>query len=169
MIAVDVSLLAHAVNRGGPGHGRAAAALEGLVNGDAPWALPWPVVDDFLAFVTHPHRVARVLTARDAWGFVAEVGSSSSVRWLAPGERHGAALAEVLELAAIAGPPPPGFALAVILREHGVRELLTTDRAMRRFRFLDLIDPIHGEAWTPATHPARRYRRLRRPASRNGG
>lgn len=163
MIAVDASLLVHAVNRGGPGHGRAAAVLEGLVNGETAWVLPWPAVDDFLAFVTHPHRVARVLTARHAWAFAAEVGSSPSVRWLAPGERHGAALAEVLELAAITGPPPPGFALAVVLREHGVRELLTTDRGMRRFPFLDLVDPIHGEPWTPNTPPIRRYRRLAPP------
>jgi hypothetical protein len=31
---------------------------------------------------------------------------------------------------------------------------------MRRFPFLDLIDPIHGEPWTPGAPPSRRYRRL---------
>ena len=160
MIAVDTSLLALAINRHVPDHGRAAHVLEGLVNGDAPWALPWPAVEEFLATVTHPHRVARVLAPRDAWGFVEELGTSPAVRWLGAGERHGAALAEVLELAGVTGPPPPGFALAVVLREHGVRQLLTLDRAMRRYSFLEPIDPLHGENWTPGTAPRRRYRRL---------
>jgi len=31
---------------------------------------------------------------------------------------------------------------------------------MRRFRFLEVRDPVHGEPWTPAEKPARRYRTL---------
>jgi predicted nucleic acid-binding protein len=159
VIAVDTSLLAFAVNRYAPGHGRATAVLERLMNGDTPWALPWTVVEEFLGFVTHPHRVSRVLAARDAWAFVTELGAGPAVRWLAPGERHAAALAELLEQAPAGGPPPPGFALAVLMREHGVRVLLTADRGMRRYRFLEIVDPLHGEPWTPATPPTRRYRR----------
>ena len=68
MIAIDTSLLAYAINRYAPEHGRAAAALEALASGDTPWGVPWPVVHEFLGLVTHPHRVARVLRARDAWG-----------------------------------------------------------------------------------------------------
>jgi len=165
VIAVDTSLLAFAVNRYAPEHGRATAALERLMNGDTPWALPWPVVDEFLGYVTHPHRVARVLAVRDAWTFVTELGSGPAVRWLAPGERQAAALAELLDLAPAAGPPPPGFALAVLLREHGVRVLLTTDRGMRRYPFLEIVDPVHGEPWTPATPPERRYRRRVTPSA----
>ena len=165
MIAVDTSVLAFAVNRYAPEHARATATLERLMNGDTPWALPWPVVEEFLGFVTHPHRVSRVLAARDAWTFVTELGSGPAARWLAPGERHAAALAELLELAPAGGPPPPGFALAVLLREHEVRVLLTTDRGMRRYRFLEIVDPLHGEPWTPATPPAHRYRRRATPST----
>ena len=56
---------------------------------------------------------------------------------------------------------PPGLETAVLLREHGVRELLSADRGMRRFAFLGVRDPVHGEAWSPAERPARRYRVLR--------
>ena len=64
-------------------------------------------------------------------------------------------------------PPPAGSSLppcletAVLLREHGVRELLSADRGMRRFTFLSVRDPVHGEAWSPAQPPARRYRVLK--------
>jgi hypothetical protein len=92
---------------------------------------------------------------------VEELGASASLRFLGATARHGAVAAEVLEL--LRGEPdglPGGFQVAVVLREHGVRELLSADRGMRRFRFLDVRDPVHGELWTPAEKPARRYRAL---------
>jgi len=161
MRAVDTNLLAYAVNRHVPEHARAAAVLEELANGDRPWALPWPVVHDFLALVTHPHAVARALRPADAWTFVEELERSPSLRFLGPTPRHAAVVAEVIELTRGEGAAlPPGFEVAVLLREHGVRELLSSDRVMRRYRFLDVRDPVHGELWTPAERPTRRYRRL---------
>ncbi len=161
MRAVDASVLAYAINRYAPEHPRASAALEHLANGDRPWALPWPVVHEFLARVTHRHAVARALRPGDAWGFVEELARSASLRFLGPTARHAEVAAEVLAAAAGDVPGlPPGFELAVVLREHGVRELLTCDRGMRRWRFLEVRDPVHGELWTPAELPRRRYRSL---------
>lgn len=163
MRAVDASLLAYAVNRYAPEHARAASVLEEIANGDRPWALPWPAVHEFLARVTHPHAVARALRPADAWAFVDALSHSTSLRWLGPTDRHAVVAAEVLELVADAAAGwPTGFETAVVLREHGVRELLSADRGMRRYRFLDVRDPVHGELWTPAEAPARRYRTLTR-------
>lgn len=162
MIAVDSGLLALAVNRYAPGHARAAALLESLAEGDRPWVLTWSAVHEFLGFVTHRHAVARALGADDAWGFVAALLRSPSVRVLGPGPRHAAAAAEVLALRTDDGPLTldPSFTTAVILREHGVRELLSTDAGMRRWGFLEVRDPIEGEPWTPEAKPRRRYRTL---------
>ena len=165
MIALDTSLLAYAVNRFAPEHPRAAHVVEALANGEHPWALPWPAVHEFLALVTHPHAVARPLKPGDAWAFVESLLASPSLRMLSPTDRHAAVLAETLASV----PPEPGasagLATAVILREHGVRELLSADRGMRRFAFLTVRDPIHGEPWTPEAKPVRRYRVLQaRPA-----
>lgn len=159
MRALDVSVLAYAANRHAPEHARAARVVETLANGDAPWALPLPVVHEFLRLLTHPHAVARALAPADAWAFVEALLGSRSVRLLAPGDGHPAALAEVLR-GLPPGGLPAGLETAVVLREHGVRELLSADRGMRRFAFLDVRDPVRGEPWTPAEPPARRYRRL---------
>jgi predicted nucleic acid-binding protein len=167
MRAVDTSLLAYAMNRYAPEHARALEVIDELANGERPWALPWPAVHELLARVTHPHAVARALRPADAWSFVEELGTSASVRFLGATPRHGAVAAEVLEM--LRGEPGPlsgGFELAVVLREHGVRELLSSDRDMGRFRFLDVRDPVHGELWSPDERPARRYRVLNR---RSGG
>jgi toxin-antitoxin system PIN domain toxin len=164
MIAVDTSVLAYAINRYAPEHRRATQVLEDLANGEVPWALPWPVVHAFLGLVTHPHAVARPLKPGDAWAFVESLLASPSLRMLSPTERHAAVLAETL-----AGMEPgsaAGLETAVVLREHGVRELLSADRGMRRFGFLTVRDPVHGEVWAPEAAPARRYRVLRTPPPR---
>lgn len=166
MVAVDASVLAYAVNRFSPEHLRAARVMEDLVNGDAPWALSWPVVHDFLGFVTHPHAVVRPLSAGDAWAFVESLLASGSVRALAPTDRHAAVLAEVLAGSSLLPGTIAGLETAVVLREHGVRELLSADRSMRRFGFLTVRDPVHGEPWSVETAPARRYRVLKTRAAR---
>ena len=161
MIAIDTSLLAYAVNRHAPGHARAAQVVEDLVNGDTPWALPWSVVHEFLQLVTHPHAVARPLSVSDAWTFLEQVLASPSIHVLGATDRHGAALIDVLSMRAPEEGFGPGVETAALLREHGVRELLTTDREMRRFRFLDLHDPIANPEWRLGLEPARRYRVLK--------
>jgi hypothetical protein len=161
MIALDTSLLAYAVNRHAPGHARAAQVVEDLVNGDTPWALPWSVVHEFLQLVTHPHAVARPLSVSDAWAFLEQVIASPSAHLLGATDRHGAALIDVLATLAVGEGFGPGVETAALLREHGVRELLTTDTQMRRFRFLDLHDPIADPEWRLGLEPARRYRVLK--------
>ncbi len=164
MRALDTSLLAYAANRHAPEHARAVQVVESVANGGRPWALPWSVAHEFLPLVTHPHAVARPLAPGEAWSFLEALLASRTVRVLGPTETHAMVLAEVL-----ASLPPgagiwPGFETAVLLREHGLRELLSADRGMRRFAFLDVRDPVHGD-WSSSERPARRYRVLRaRPA-----
>jgi predicted nucleic acid-binding protein len=162
MIAVDTGLLALALNRYAPEHARAAELLESLANGERPWAIPWSVAHEFLELVTNRHGVARALGAEDAWSFLDQLARSPSLRFLGPGPGHAAAAADVLALRDPDAPRglDPSFATAVILREHGVREILSTDGEMRHWRFLDVRDPLHGEPWGPDVRPARRYRTL---------
>ena len=159
MIAVDTSVLAWAMNRHGPEHARAARLVDTLANGEAPWALPWPALHELVRRVTHPHVTPRPLGLREAVGYVEALLASPSAVALGPTARHAETLAE---LVAAGGPGRmPGLELAAVLREHGIRELLSADASMRRFRFLTVIDPVHGPAWEPGAAPGRRYRRLR--------
>ncbi|MBI1795776.1 MAG: hypothetical protein HY076_03645 [Candidatus Eisenbacteria bacterium] len=160
MIALDRTILACAVNRYAPEHARAAGLLEELANGPAPWAIAWPSVHGFLTLVTHPHAVARPLRPADAWAFVTNLRESGSMRLLAPTERHAAVVDELVASLPAEPGAAAGLETAAILREHGVRELLSADRGMRRFAFLSVRDPLHGEPWSPAAAPLRRYRRL---------
>jgi uncharacterized protein len=160
MLALDTSVLVFAINRFAPEHARAASVVERLAESERPWALPSSVVHEFLAFVTHPHAVARALRPLDALGFLDELLATPGARLIAPGPRHAAVLRESLELAGEGPGLPPGLETAALLREHGVRELLSADRGMRRFPFLEVRDPLRGAEWMPDDPPARRYRVL---------
>jgi len=162
MLALDADLLAYAVNRFAPEHARAARVVEELVNGQRPWALPWPVVHEALRRLTHPHAVARPLSAADAWEFLGLVASSPMARLLGPTEHHAGALVEVMGSVPVERSLPAGLETAVVLREHGVRELLSADAGMRRYPFLTVVDPLRAPpGWSPGAPPARRYRVLR--------
>lgn len=143
-----------------PEHVRAARALEDLAAGSRPWALPWSAAEEFVALVSHPHAVARALDPTEAWTFLEALLASPSAQPLAATERHARVAAEVLALAGADVARAPGFLTAVLLREHGIGELLSARRDMRRFPFLVVRDPLHGAVWSAAERPERRYRRL---------
>jgi uncharacterized protein len=162
--AVDTGILARAINRWAPEHARAARIVEDLVNGDEPWALPWTVAAEFLGQVTHPHSVVRPLRAEEACGFLELLLASPMAHPLAPTPRHVAVVREVAAMVPGDAGLPPRLETAALLREHGVRELLTTDPGMRRYPFLSVVDPLRDGGAVPR----RRYRMLRspRPAKR---
>jgi uncharacterized protein len=162
--AVDAGVLACAVNRYAPEHTRAGAVIEELAGGGFPWAIPWPAAHAFVRAVTHPHVVVRPLAPGEAWAYLERLSESASLRMLGPTERHVETVAAILGGAPSAEAPAPGHAdlaaaeTAAILWEHGVRDLLSADRSMRRFAFLSVRDPLHGPEWSPREMPARRYR-----------
>ena len=56
MIALDTNILVYARREEAPFHREARRLVTKLAEGEAPWALPWPCVYEFLRVVTH-HRV----------------------------------------------------------------------------------------------------------------
>ncbi len=161
MIALDAGLLAYAVNRGAPEHPRAVEAVEGLASGERPWGLPVCEAHTFIALVTHPHRVGRPLQIAEALGFLEALLAGPCGRLLLPTARHLAVTREVLGFLAPGEPAPAALETAVLLREHGVSEVLTCGRELRRFPFLVAIDPVHGAARAVRAPGGRRYRVLR--------
>src|SRR5439155_11771749 len=114
VIAVDTSVLCHALNRYSPEHRRASGVMEALVNGERPWALPWPVLHEFLKLVTHPHAVAGPLTKTDAMAFLEPLLESPSVHPLAAGAGHAGALAELIGSADPGAGLPAGIEVAAV-------------------------------------------------------
>jgi uncharacterized protein len=144
---VDTNVLVYAANRDCAEHEAARSALEGWLAGSTPWAITWGIVYEFLRIATHPRVFRRPLTADEALSFLRPILTSDLVTSLAPTERHEALLRETIgEFGAPAGNIFHDLHTAVLMREHGVTEILTADTDFRKFVFLTVTDPVRDSS-----------------------
>jgi uncharacterized protein len=144
VIALDTNILLHARRRELPHHRAAAALLRSLAEGDVPWALPWPVVYEFLRVVTHPRVFAPPTPLGAALDDVASLLASPSLIMLGAGPTHRAHLRRTIESGHAAGNMVHDAHIAALCIEHGAAELLTIDRDFARFPGLHPRDPFAG-------------------------
>jgi toxin-antitoxin system PIN domain toxin len=142
---VDTNVLVYAVNRDCPEHPVARSVLEGWLAGTVPWGVTWGIVYEFLRIVTHPKVFRHPLDATQALAFLDPVLGSELVTVLSPSERHQAVLHEsVGAFGTPAGNIFHDLHTAVLMREHGVSEIMTADVDFRKFSFLTVTDPVHA-------------------------
>jgi predicted nucleic acid-binding protein len=104
---------------------------------------------------THPAIFRRPLAMKDAWAFLEAVFASPGLGMLLETERHAHVAAEVLaETPSLAGNVVFDVHTVVLMRENGIRSIVTHDSDFHRFAFIDVLDPATGR---------------RRPASRRKG
>lgn len=142
MIAVDTNLLVYAHREDSPWHDAAVGKITGLAEGKSPWAIPWPCIHEFLAIVTHPRiyspptPLAAAVDQIEAWL------ESPSLVLLAETEGYWPELRSALEQGRIAGPQVHDARVAALCRDHGVRELWTSDHDFSRFPSLRVVNPL---------------------------
>ena len=140
---VDTNILLYAANRACAEHMRAKQFLEQHLKDGTPWCLTWPVIYEFFRVSTHASVFPQPLSPAEALRFISELLESSSVHILQPTDRHLELLHEtVSELSHPRGNIFHDVATAVTLREHGVREIVTTDTDFFQFRFLSVVNPL---------------------------
>ena len=133
MIAIDTNVLVYARRVEAPHHAAARHLVTSLAEGSEPWALPWPVVYEFVRVVTHP-RVFTPLTPLDV--LVPDLESllaSPSLHLLGEGASHYRHMRDQLTIGNATGNLAHDAHIAALLVEHGVREFLTADRDFARF------------------------------------
>lgn len=143
MFLVDTNILVYAANEDAPESPRCRELLEGWRAQTIPWYLTWGVVYEFLRIVTHRHVLRSPWTTEGAWSFVAATLASPSLTVLIPTDRHAGVLAQTLtEVPSVKGNLLHDTHVAVLMREHGIRRIVTRDADFHRFGFLDVVDPL---------------------------
>lgn len=144
MLVVDTNVLVYAADDAAPEQGPCRERLEAWRRGASPWYLTWNVVYEFLRVTTHPRVLRHPRTTSEAWSFVAALLAAASCSLLVATDRHEAELRSLLDEIA---PSVQGNVLhdahtAVLMREHGIRRIVTRDTDFHRFPGLEVIDPL---------------------------
>jgi hypothetical protein len=142
VIALDTNILVYARRQELPNHRRAAKLVRALAEGDAPWALPWPCIYEFLRVVTHPRIFSPPTDLTVALEDIESLLDSPSLTLLGEGPDHRRHLRRAIEGGRTSGNVAHDAHIAALVVEHGVRELLTTDRDFARFPGLRVRDPF---------------------------
>lgn len=136
MIAVDTNVLIYAHRRESRSHETALIRLKALAEGNRPWGLPVFCIAEFVRVVTHLRVFSPPSDLRTVLDFVDRLLESPSIRLLLPGEGYPEVFRNVCEAAAVRGNLAFDAQIAAVCFEHGVHELLTSDRDFARFSTL---------------------------------
>lgn len=159
MQAIDTNILIYAEIEGDPHHAVARRVLAELAEGDAPWAIPWPCVYEFLRVVTHPRVFHPPVPIEIALADLKRILASPSLVLLSETDRHPALLDLVVHQAGATGNLIHDAHIATLCLEHGVAELITGDRDFARFEALKVVNPFTAARSAPLQVSARRKRR----------
>jgi toxin-antitoxin system PIN domain toxin len=154
MIAVDTNVLVYAHRAEVPHHAAARTLLVQLATGSSPWAIPWPCLYELIKVVTHPRVFKPPTSIEAAMAVVESLAASPSVVLLGQGSAHLGHLRHAVDDGQPAGSLVHDAHIVALALEHGVTELLSSDRDFRRFRGIVVRDPF---APPRASEPGRAY------------
>lgn len=142
MIAVDTNILVYAHRQDSPFHPAALNTLDLLGNGEAPWAIPWPCLHEFISIATHPKIYSPPSALSTAFRFLENWLQSPSLHLLSEGPSHFRTLREISEKGKIHGPRIHDARIAALCLAHGIKVLYTADRDFSLFPNLKTKNPL---------------------------
>jgi len=142
VIAVDTNILVYAHREDSQWHDAANSRITELAENRSPWAIPWPCIHEFLAVVTHPRIYSPPSPLTVAISQIEAWFESPSLLLLAETSEYWQELRSALEQGRIGGAQVHAARIAAICRDHGVRELWTSDRDFSRFPALNTRNPL---------------------------
>lgn len=143
MFVVDTNVLVYATNEELDEHAHCRQLLERWQKQPSAWFTTWGVLYEFLRVVSHPRVHRRPWRIDRAVGFVQDLLASPGLTILSPTSRHASILAKIVEeVPGLEGSILHDVHTAVLMREHGIRQIVTRDKGFRRFPFLEVVDPL---------------------------
>jgi uncharacterized protein len=140
---VDTNILLYGANSDAPEHTLARELLSSIGRTADSWYLTEGIVYEFLRVATHPKVFPAPLFAQDALAFVRPLLECANVHVLAAGESQWSILGEVLaELTHPSGNLMFDVRTVVLMREHGVSRVYTTDTDFLQFSGIDVVNPL---------------------------
>jgi toxin-antitoxin system PIN domain toxin len=141
MVLPDVNVLIYAHREELAQHAAARAWLDGVIGGEAPFALSELVLSAFLRIVTNPRALVDPTPLGVALATVDHWRTPTHCVLVRPGPRHWPIFARLCRDAGAKGNLISDAYLAALAIESGC-EWITTDRGFARYPGLDWRDPL---------------------------
>lgn len=140
---VDTNVLLYGANTDAAEHARARRFLLDVGRTADAWYLTEGIAYEFLRVATHARVFPSPLSWRDALGFLQPLLAADNVRVLQSTDRHWTVLEDALRpLTHPAGNLFFDVRTVVLMREHGVRRIYTTDTDFLQFDDIDVVNPL---------------------------
>jgi toxin-antitoxin system PIN domain toxin len=143
VLTVDTNVLVYAADLDSRFHAPCNEWLERQQRQPGAWYTTWAIIYEFLRVTTHPRIMRRPFSISAAWEFVTALLDSPGLAILVPTGRHADVASEVFSaLPHLAGSILHDAHTAILMREHGIKQICTRDTDFSRFPFLEIIDPL---------------------------
>ena len=140
---IDTNILLYAANKDSDEHTAAAEFLIKAATSTEQWFLTEGIVYEFLRVSTHPKVFPKPLDWKESIGFLAPFLENSDFLILTAEERHWRLLNEVLKsLTHPSGNLFFDIRTVVLMQEHGIREIYSTDTDFLQFSQIKVINPL---------------------------
>lgn len=140
---IDTNVLLYGANVDAAEHRVARDFLLEVGHAAAPWYLTDGIVYEFLRVATHPKVFPVPLDWQQALDFLAPFLRAEHVQVLHAAEEHWTRLDEVLRtLGHPAGNLFFDVRTVVLMREHGIRRIFTTDTDFLQFDGIEVVHPL---------------------------
>jgi uncharacterized protein len=140
---IDTNILLYAANKDSDEHGPAVKFLNAAAASPDQWFLTEGIAYEFLRVSTHQKVFSKPLNWKEAMRFLQPFWESSNFIILSADERHWQLLNEVL--APLTHPSGNLFfdiRTVALMREHGIREIYSTDTDFLQFPHIKVINPL---------------------------
>lgn len=142
---IDTNLLLYGANASAAEHAPARDFLTSAGRSTEHWYLTEGILYEFLRVCTHPRVFPRPLGWREGHAFLGPFLESPNFTVLQAGGNHWQILEEVMAgLSHPAGNLLFDVRTAVLMREHGIRDIFTTDADFLQFSDIRVINPLRA-------------------------
>jgi toxin-antitoxin system PIN domain toxin len=143
VLVVDTNVLIYAADLDSPYHVACNRWLDAQRRKPEAWYSTWPIVYEFLRVTTHTRVFRKPWTIALAWSFIKSLSAAPGFSLLGPTSRHADLLEHLLaEMPHLAGSILHDAHTVCLMREHGLRQIVTRDADFHRFKGVDVLDPV---------------------------
>lgn len=141
-VALDANVLLYASDASSEFHEVALKTLHESAEGAGLLYLFWPVLMAYLRISTHPSIFANPLSSEDAIANISQLVKRANVRTPGESENFLQTFHESTAGMIVRGNLVPDAHVVALMRQYGVKTIISHDRDFRKFDGIKVVDPF---------------------------